>query len=429
MNLPTSEPLEDDLKPARRRRQSRMVLPDPGDDRARQLDELGLRVTPGAEFFLFALLSGLIFGAALFFDSMALAVLAALAVPFMGPVLGLSIASVAGSTRYFLRSLGSLLTGGLIFFLSATLAGWITRLVPPAGYEQTAARLQLSGPDLFLLTVGVALSTFLLVRSSSQRPMVSGVALAYEIYLPLGAAGFALTSESGLPWTAGLLVFAVHLLLATLVGILTLIILGLRPLRSSAYLLAGGYALAGMGIAFLLTGQAFTLPSFPPIAQAALASPAELPSATPAPARTLSPAPRQPAQATPTQTAPAPTLSATDTPQPVTDPPLLDASATPSATPTHTLVPTSTPTQTVTPQATPVWARINAKDGNGAYIREKPSYDAAVVQPLLNGYMVQVLEDVTDSDHTIWVKVRTDTGKEGWIVRSLLATATPAPAW
>jgi SH3-like domain-containing protein len=78
---------------------------------------------------------------------------------------------------------------------------------------------------------------------------------------------------------------------------------------------------------------------------------------------------------------------------------------------------------------TPVWARISVKDGNGAYIRAEPSYDANYVKSLLNGYLIQVLPDVVIADGATWVKVRTAEGVEGWIVRSLLATATPAPGW
>jgi hypothetical protein len=380
------------------------------------MDELGLRAAPGAEFFLYALLAGLVFGAAMQFDSPALAVLAALVVPFMGPVLGLSLATVAGSFSFFLRSLGSLLTGSLIFFLTATLTGWVTRLVPAAGFTQAAAHLQVTWPDLILLSVGVALSVYLLVKSPQQRPLVSSVAIAYEIFLPLGAAGYALTSGSGLPWASGLLVFAAHLVWSALIGTLTLVVLGLRPFKRAGYTLTSLYGLVCLVVAIFAFGQniPFQLPSVPPAAGAALAPTALSASMTPSPVR-------QASETSPTRVDAQAAATSAGIDQ--------TASQTPTATSTHTLVPSSTPTQTVTPMATPVWARINAKGGNGAFIREKPDYDSNVVQVLLNGILVQVLQDVTATDQATWVKVHTADGKEGWIVRSLLATATPAPGW
>jgi SH3-like domain-containing protein len=83
----------------------------------------------------------------------------------------------------------------------------------------------------------------------------------------------------------------------------------------------------------------------------------------------------------------------------------------------------------VTPQATPVWARINAQGSDGAFIRKEPKYTSEIVIVLLNGIIVEVLPDVIIEGNATWVKVRLTDGKEGWIVRSLLATATPAPNW
>jgi SH3-like domain-containing protein len=48
---------------------------------------------------------------------------------------------------------------------------------------------------------------------------------------------------------------------------------------------------------------------------------------------------------------------------------------------------------------------------------------------LANNMMVQVLPDIAEAKTVIWVKVRTEEGIEGWIVQSLLQTATPAPGW
>lgn len=83
----------------------------------------------------------------------------------------------------------------------------------------------------------------------------------------------------------------------------------------------------------------------------------------------------------------------------------------------------------MSPAPTPVWARVNAKEGDGILIRSEPSFTANLVQSLLNGTLVEVLPDVINSENVTWVKIRTVNGKEGWVVRSLLATATPAPNW
>ncbi len=131
MSLPASEPIplpEEELPPARRRRLRRMVIPEHHDEQSAFLDDLGERTTPGAEFFLSALLAGLVTGIALMLDSPALVVLAALLAPFMAPVLGMGVAGVAGSTGFLLRSLVSALIGGLIFFLTGTLTGIPARL-------------------------------------------------------------------------------------------------------------------------------------------------------------------------------------------------------------------------------------------------------------------------------------------------------------
>jgi uncharacterized protein YgiM (DUF1202 family) len=76
-----------------------------------------------------------------------------------------------------------------------------------------------------------------------------------------------------------------------------------------------------------------------------------------------------------------------------------------------------------------VWARINASQGNGALVRAEPNYDAAVTATLLNGTLVEVLPEVVNNSGVAWVHIRMTNNKEGWIVRTLLRTATPAPGW
>jgi SH3-like domain-containing protein len=109
--------------------------------------------------------------------------------------------------------------------------------------------------------------------------------------------------------------------------------------------------------------------------------------------------------------------------------PTLDATTAPlqNLTPTHTLIPSQTPTVTITPAPTPVWAQIYASNDSGALIRSKPNGD--ILTSVMNGALVQVLGDTVKEDYRIWIKVRTTTGKEGWILQSLLVTATPSAGW
>jgi hypothetical protein len=381
-------------------------------------------LTPGLEFFLSALLSGILFGLALVVDSPPLVVLAALLAPFMGPALGPSLAAVAGSLGYLLRSLGWLLAAGLIYFLSGTLAGIAARILPAASAQQVAVHLNLEWSGMLLLTVGVVFTVYLMVRGRQAKPLVSSVAVAYGLFLPLGAAGFGLTAGVGPAWLNGLVVFAAHLVWGALCGVIVLIALGLRPNSPQGYLLATAYLalciLAALPMAFTARQTPISLAqSLPPT----LESPREVSTKS---GTEASPTPLPPTRVPEDTSAAGPTTS----PAAVNPPePQASATITPTNTPTRTLVPTQTPTITVTPQATPVWARINAKDGDGAFIREKPDYQADIVVSLLNGTVVEVLPDVEDVKGIPWMKVRTDDGREGWIVRALLATATPAPNW
>lgn len=396
MTLPTSEPILSDepenLPPARRRQQRRTIVPPDRSEQARFLEELAHRVIPSADFFLFTLVCGLIAAVALLFDAPALFVLAALVAPFMAPVSGLSLATVFGSARFLLQALGSLLMGGLLVTASGAAAGWLSSLLPRQSHLQALAHTHFTWADLFLLAVGAVLTTLMLARAPKQKPLIPSVALAYELYLPLAAAGFGLTSQQSGFWPDGLIVFAVHLALAALLGALTLALIGLRPRTLFGYTVGSTLVLAGLAAVVVISGFG-----------TALSTQVAMPPPTP----TL----------TPTITL---TPSITPTPLPPTA----------TLTPTKTLVPSRTPTLTFTPKPTPIYARIQAVGGDGAIIRQEPSTTSAYIRVVSNGMLVEVLPESTEAGATIWVRVRT-TGEdpvEGWILRELLATAAPQPA-
>ncbi len=389
---------------ARRRRRRRYSLPVNAEERAEFLTELVERVTPAFDFYLFSLLSGLALAIAIMTDTRAFFVLAALMAPFMAPVVGIAFASVLGSGRFLVQMLGATGLGGLIIFGWGAVTGWLARFWQDLTFTQAGFHAQISWADLLVLVLGAAVTVYALVRAPQQRPLVSSVALAYELYLPLGVAGFGLTNGQAELWAEGLVVFAVHLFLAVLTGMLTLAALRLRPLNAVAYAFSALLAAAALG-ALLLASLALHPPAVP--GAAAGAAIVESPTA----AGLVEPGA---ATAAPVQHSATPPVTVT---------------AVRTRTPTNTLVPTRVPSATITPVPTPLWAYINASQGGGALIRREPSFNAPLVISLINGNLVQVLPEMVEAEGVTWVKIRMDDGREGWIVRSLLVTATPSPGW
>jgi hypothetical protein len=86
---------------------------------------------------------------------------------------------------------------------------------------------------------------------------------------------------------------------------------------------------------------------------------------------------------------------------------------------------------TITIEPTPIFARINSPEGGGAKVRKTPRGEYLLT--LNNGFIVEVLgETEEDTWGTIWVKIAVERNGErieGWIIQSLLMTATPVVNW
>jgi len=365
--------------------------------------ELIHQATPSFDFFLFSLIAGLVAGAALLLDSPALYLLTALLAPFMAPVLGLALAAAIGSMVLFFRSLIGLAIGGALVFGMGAAAGWAGQYLSGLGATQAVFHATFSWADLLVVLLGAGLTAYLAVRSPQQRPLVSSVALAYELFLPLAAAGFGLVQPIPGLFPGGLILFATHLALAAVTAAFVLFFLGVRPLQRGLGWLASlvlvlvltGAALLGLGDAVLNRPMANVAPEL-------------LPSATPTQVLpTFTPLPTQ------TET-PKPLPSDTVTPVP------------PTRTPTKTQVPTSTSTSTTTPSPTPIYGMVNAGEQNGIIIRPEPNSNQ-IVTTLFNGSLVEILPEVVNKNGFLWLHVRTPDGKEGWVQASLIVTATPRP--
>lgn len=379
------------LPPARRRRAKRRLLaPLDADERATYLEEVARRAAPSFDFFLFSLLAGAALGVAFLLDSPYLLVFGVLLAPLMAPATGVSLGTVLGSMRIFARSLGGLLVGAFLVLVAGALGGVSSRLWLPLELQQVHLHTQLNWPAFLVMAVGAVLTSATLVKEKARAALPS-VALAYGLYLPLAAAGFGLGSGEPHLWPDGLVLFAIHLAWITLVGAITLGIMGFRPYSLLGYSLGGVVILVGVLLAIALSGAGMVF-----------SKGVTLPTPTTTPTITLTP-------------------TVTSTPSPI--PP------TSTITPTITRTPTLTPTRTPTLTPTPVEAFVQAiGDFTGVNIRDEPNGNT-VVSSLLNGSIVRILSDppVVEGGAT-WLHVLDlQNNIEGWILQSLLITATPAP--
>jgi hypothetical protein len=401
MNLTEENPLSEEpirLPPARRRR--RRYLVSPGDDeRAALLENLARRAFPSFEFFLFSLLCGAILGAGYILDSQSLLLLGILLAPLMTPWVGLALASVTGSGRFFLQTLGGLLIGSILVFGSGLLAGLAARIWMPLPLLQANINSHLWWPNLFVLALGAALLVVSFVRSE-DKPFLPSVMLSYELFLPLSAAAFGLGSGAPNTWPNGMLVFLVHLALATFLGVIVLAILRFRPATFAGYILAILILLLTLTVVLGLAGIGTFIP-------AQSSTPTQTPTSAPDLAHSATPTPPR-----------TPTITITPSP------------TGPTATPTLKIPATLTPTHTITPQPTPVYARIYSEQYGGANVRQAPGLSSPLLITLSNDTLVIILPEVAKVDSSIWVHIYVPTlDKSGWVMQSVLVFATPVPNW
>lgn len=402
--LPPEEPQPEEHLPRSRRRRTRQILAS-GDssERAEYMADLAHQGTATLDFYLFALLCGAVLAAAIWLDSPALYILAALLAPFMAPVVGMALATATGSLVFFLRSLVSLAVGGALVVGMGALGGVLGQQAAGTPPAQAVLHSQFTWPDLAVLALGILFTVILLVRNPRSKPLVSSVALAYELFLPLGVAGYGLVAgaaasggTAGL-WPGGLILFAAYMAVAVMVGTIAFILQGIHPARATGYpvglllfalMLAASYLL-------ILPGVPSVSPQPTPVVQVEESTPTlEL---VPSPTWTLLAVP-------------------SDTPQPP------DATRTATA----TIVPSLTASATLPPTSTPVWGLVNAGEANGVIIRAEPNSNT-VVTSLLNGNLIQILPEQVNKAGVIWVHVSTPDGKVGWVQSALILTATPKP--
>jgi len=394
----------------RRRALRRAYFPADEAGRAALFDHLARRAFPSYELFVFALVAGVILGAGYFVNSQALLIFGVLVAPVLTPWVGLSLAAIAGSTRFFMQTFAALLLSSFLIFLSGLLAGFASRVFGPLNFNEAFIHSRLWWPDFVTLTIGAVVLTISFVRSE-ERPYLPSALVAYEFFLPLCAAGFGLGSGVSEIWPQGLLVFLAHVAWGTFFAILSLFFLRFYPVNFNGITLTSISLILVITAITILTGFGQWIRI-----QAGLSTPPPAP--TVAATSTLALAPT----ASPSLTPPATVFIGVPTQTP---------SRTARPTQPSAVPPTQTPTSTITAEPTPIIAQIRAAEGGGAFIREKPG--GKVLATLGNGATVTIIpNDFQDVNGVIWVHVFAivnDVRVEGWMIQGVLVTATPLPDW
>ena len=413
---PNPEPSQEFISARARRRRAQRRASFPSDEagRAELYSRLARRAYPTYDLFVFSLVSGVILGLGYFLDSDALLFFGVLVAPLMTPWIGISLAMIAGSLRFFIQTLVAVAISLSIVFLGGWLAGFASRAAPPRVFNEAFVHSRLWWAEIFVITVGAVILTISFIRSE-QRPYLPSALLAYGFLLPLSVAGFGLGSGVGLNeiWPQALYVFLVHFCWATVFCLLSLFFMRFYPTS------AGGLIFTGI-IFVLLIGVIVSLTGFGQWAMETTGL------ATPAPAAVV-----------PAVSSPRPESTATLRPTPSTE--ATEAvGAVPSRTaaaPTRSSQPpleaTGTSTPTVTAEPTPILALIRASEGGGAFIREEPG--GLVIATLGNGASVTIVpDDLQEINNVIWVHVLAqidDRRVDGWMIQAVLQTATPVADW
>jgi hypothetical protein len=291
-------------------------------------------------------------------------------------------------------TLAGLILGFALIFLGGFLAGLVARTGPSFAMSQATNQAHLWWPNLGVLALGAVLLVASFVRSE-EKPLLASAMVAYELYLPLSAAGYGLGRGTADIWPNAMLVFVFHFALAVLLGMITLFVLRFRPSKFFGYLLPVTVILVSLVSIFFLSGLGNILSGF------FSPQPVALPTLTAAPATATFAS----------SSTPLPTVRGTE---PATSTPTLQIPATP------------TPSQTPTAKPTPVYALISSSAGDGALVRSEAD-GGVVIASLLNGYRVEILPDPVSIDGVIWLHIRTADGIEGWVLQSVLSMATPVP--
>ncbi|MBX3036294.1 MAG: DUF389 domain-containing protein [Anaerolineales bacterium] len=403
MSFP-DEQIQPSEAPRRRRTTRRSSIPTDAEGQATLIAALARRAYPSIELFVFSLVCGAILGLGFLLDSQAVLLLGILVAPLMVPWVGFLLSILTGSVRFLFETVMALIISLILVFIGGLIVGFVTLALPQMTHDNIYIHTRLWIPSLVVFVIG-AITLVASFARSEEKPFLPSVIIAYAFFLPINAVGFGISSGLQNVWVQGLIVFGFHFAFASILGLITLFVLRLRP--SAGGIVLSGITILLFAVLMLLVTRTGSTSRNEAVTNLPPATPTNQTLLTLTPSLTLNPT------STPRVNTPTP---GTPSPVPVT----LDI----------TLPPSETPTITLTIQPTPTYARIQANEGGGANLREAPGPDGKYIMTLLNGTIVETYGEFEVVSNITWAKVyATLNGQkiEGWLLESVIAYATPAP--
>ena len=387
MSIPTTESQPDGFHraPVNHPRQVRKALRSASPKRvADYIDDLYRRNQLNASFIWQLIISLPLLAAGLLADLPLLVLLAAVVAPLFSPMIGIVMAMLKPSGRYFGRSLLFLIIAILAFFGLGYLIFLINQNAISVEGLKSFFVLSNGWLEWLVLAITSIISFYLFLYRSNGYVVLPSAVFVYLIFIPICLAGFFIAKGEQSLALQMLSLSSARFFVSLFVMSIVVWIEGFSPKASLGWILfAGIFILAFLGVFENYDSQILANIPEPEDEKAALILPIETtPSSTLAPA-TATPMPTMPAQSSPT----AP-VKPTDTAEPVIK------------------------------QAT-----VNSE--SGVVVRESPSTSAVIVTYINNGQRVTLMDEQANADGMDWERVIAPDGKEGWVGARFLVEVNP----
>jgi uncharacterized hydrophobic protein (TIGR00271 family) len=205
----------------------------PAERRAEVLEQLERASSPTFDFFLLIILSCCIATLGLITNSAAIIIGAMLVAPLMSPILGLSLASVAGQRFMFQRAVIALIEGALLAVALSAMVGLFALALPFDVLNElpgeVLARTRPTPFDLGVALAGGAAASYALAQPHLSAAL-PGVAIATALMPPLCTVGLGFALRRPEVWGGALLLFFTNFVAISFAGIVVFALLGFRPL-------------------------------------------------------------------------------------------------------------------------------------------------------------------------------------------------------